>query len=172
MSVRRVAPWLAALVALALVVLGIVLVVTGGGDDAPAHPPSTSDTTTTAAPGGASVVTLPLGDTTQAGLSKLTGLALPAGTADFLSTHLDSNTQLDITFTIPKGAEASFVAASRLPTPKAGERVVDHSTPLWKLNPEGTISGTHDTHGSVARAVELVPEGGRVRVRVVITPAG
>ncbi len=167
MTSRRAAPWVAGVVALALVVLGIVLVVAGGDDDAAA--PSSTTSTTVRTGDGPTPVTLPLRDTSEAALSDLTGLVLPAGSSDFLTARLADGTQLDITFTIPADAVDAFVSASGLPAPVAGRRVVDHSTPLWKLNPEGTISGAADRHGTVARAVELVPEGGRVRVRVVVT---
>jgi hypothetical protein len=163
---RRVLTVVAAAVALGLVVVGIVLIVTGDDDPAPTAP------TTTAPAKTSTRATLPLDDTSQAALAKLTGLSFPAGTADFLSTHLDDGSQLDLTFTIPTAARAAFVTGSGLPALEDGRRVVTHSSPLWKLNPEGKIAGATDRHGTVVRAVELVPEGNRLRARVVISPAG
>jgi hypothetical protein len=61
------------------------------------------------------------------------------------------------------------VSASGLPELAAGTRVVTHSSPLWKLTPDGTVSGGTDHRGDVSRAVELVPEGDRLRARVVLS---
>lgn len=180
MTSRRLLPVLLGAAAVALVVIGVVLVVTDTDTETPAPAPdgrSGGTDATDATPGGtadgsAPAVTLPLQDTSQAAVEDLTGLVLPAGTADFLTAQLDDGTQLDVTFTIPVAAADSFVSASGLPTPVEGDRVVIHSSPLWKLNPEGAIRGALDTSGQVSRAVELVPEGtDRLRARVVITPA-
>ena len=165
MTARRSWSIVAGVVALALVALGLVLVLTGGDDAA------TPSTTTTRRAGGATPATLPLADTSRAAIQRLAGLVLPAGAADFLTAKLGDDTQLDVTFTLPAGAPDAFAPSSDPPPPKPGNPVIEHSSPLWKLTPEGTISGTADTHGDVARAVELVPEGDRLRVRVVITPA-
>jgi hypothetical protein len=73
---------------------------------------------------------------------------------------------------LPAGAVDAVVADSGLPEPVADQRVVLHSSPLWKLNPEpGTdLRGVLDETGDVRRAVELVTEpDGSVRARVVIT---
>ena len=179
MTSRRLLPVLLGAAAVALVVIGVVLVVTGGDTDTPAPDGRTGGTATTdatpdgTADGSAPAVTLPLQDTSQAAVEELTGLVLPAGTADFLTAQLEDGTQLDVTFTIPAAAADAFISASGLPTPVEGDRVVIHSSPLWKLNPEGTIRGALDSSGQVTRAVELVPEGtDRLRARVVITPAG
>ena len=165
MTNRRVLPWIAGAVAIGLVVFGIVLVITADDEPAPTAP------STTEATGSETGPTLPLDDTSQAAVEELSGLEFPPGTADFLSARLDDGTQLDVTFTMPSTDQAAFVTASGLPTLESGQRVVTHSSPLWKLNPEGTISGAADTNGSVGRAVEVVPEGDRLRARVVITPA-
>ena len=69
--------------------------------------------------------------------------------------------------------EAAFIEASGLPEPVDDERVILHSSPLWKLNPDdaAVIRGAADDAGAVERAVELVDEGDRVRARVVIISA-
>lgn len=149
-----------------LVVVGIVLVITGGDD----HPTAPSTTTTPA--GSATRPTLDLSHTSSAAVARMAGLVIPAGDADFLTASTEDRSQLDVTFTLPENQMASFVEGSKLPALVAGDRVINHSSPLWKLNPEGTVSGAADTHGGVARAVESVPEGTRVRIRVVLSPAG
>ena len=185
-------PWaarIAGLVAVVGVVVGIVLVVTGGDDEASG--PST--TTSTTVEGQAPEVTLALDDTSLAGVSSLAGLVVPDGVADFLSAGTEDRTQLDVTFTLPPDQVATFVDGSGFPALIEGEEVVTHSSPLWKLNPEGSVSGAADrfpadgaaptsaaegadpaaaVDGAVVRAVETVPEGERVRIRLVITPAG
>ncbi len=158
-------------IAVVLVVVALVLIFNGDDRSAPTAPSTTASSADASGGGGATKATLPLGQTSQAAVAQLTGLVFPAGTADFLTAKLADGTQLDVTFTIPKSDEAAFVSASGLPALKAKERVVSHSSPLWKLNPEGQISGAADTRGSVARAVELVTEGDRLRARVVISPA-
>lgn len=164
-TTRRALPFVAGAVAIGLVVFGIVLITTADDTSAPTAPSTTLPT------GSETGATLPLDDTSQAAVEKLSGLEFPPGTADFLSARLDDGTQLDVTFTMPPTDQATFVTASGLPPLESGQRVVTHSSPLWKLNPEGTISGAADTDGSIGRAVEVVPEGDRLRARVVITPA-
>lgn len=158
--------------AVALVVIGIVLVVTGG-DDAPTGP---STTTTTASDGQAPTATLALDDTSVAGVSALAALTVPDGVEDFLSAATENKAQLDVSFTLPTDQVAAFTSASGFPALVAGDQVITHSSPLWKVNPEGEVSGASDTvrgsGGEVVRAVETVPEGDRVRVRLVVTPAG
>jgi len=166
MTARRAAPVVAGLVGRALVVFGVVLVATGD-DSAP--PSSTPPSSGAAGPRA----TLPLDSTSQSAVEGLTGLVLPPTAADFLTARLADGTQLDVTFTIPTAEEPAFVTGSGLPDLEAGTRVVTHSSPLWKLNPDGTIRGATDTRGRVRRAVELVPEGtDRLRARVVISPNG
>jgi hypothetical protein len=163
---------LLAAAAVVLVVIGVVLIVTGG-DDGPSGP-----STTTVAEDGAPRVTLPLDDTSTAALSALAGLVLPDGVADFLSAGTEDRTQLDVTFTLPSDQVAAFVEGSGFPTLVEGEQLITHSSPLWKLNPEGTIAAAADVYegadAAVARRVETVTggeDGDRVRVRLVITPA-
>lgn len=155
--------------AVVLVVVGIVLVVTG--DDEPTGP---STTTTTVADGQAPTATLPLDDTSVKGVSSMAGLVVPDGAKDFLTAATENKAQLDVTFTLPSDQVATFVSGSGFPALAEGEKVVTHSSPLWKLNPEGTESGAADSVTvdgvTVVRAVETVPEGDRVRVRLVLTP--
>lgn len=155
--------------AVVLVVVGIVLVVTG--DDEPTGP---STTTTTVADGQAPTATLPLDDTSVEGVSSMAGLVVPDGAKDFLTAATENKAQLDVTFTLPSDQVEAFVSGSGFPALVEGEKVVTHSSPLWKLNPEGTESGAADSVPvdgvTVVRAVETVPEGDRVRVRLVLTP--
>lgn len=160
-----------------IVVIGIVLVISGG-DDAPTAP---STTTTSLAPGATPAATLPLSDTSIAGIAALAGLAVPDDVADFLTASTEDRTQLDVTFTLPPDEVDTFITGSGFPT-LGEDRVITHSSPLWKVNPSGEVRGAADESGSVRRAVETVPEtapesgggagGARVRVRLVVTPAG
>ncbi len=154
-------------IAVVLAVIGIVLIITGG-DDRPTAP---STTTTSLAPGAKPTPTLPLDDTSIAAVNKLAGLHIPTDASGFLTTFPEARTQLDVSFTLPPDQVAAFVSGSGLAAPVAGTRVITHSSPLWKLNPEGTVAGVTDTTSGVARAVETVPEGDKVRVRIVLTPS-
>lgn len=156
------------LIAVVLAVIGIVLVITAGDDDPPRAP---STTTTSLAPGATPTPTLPLKNTSIAGVNTLAGLRIPTDAGKFLATFPEARTQLDVSFTLAPDQVAAFVSGSGLAAPVAGTRVISHSSPLWKLNPDGEVSGTADTHGAVARAVETVPEGDKVRVRIVLTPS-
>jgi len=144
-----------------------ILIITGG-DDRPTAP---STTTTSLAPGAKPTPTLPLDDTSIAAVNKLAGLHIPTDASGFLTTFPEARTQLDVSFTLPPDQVAAFVSGSGLAAPVAGTRVITHSSPLWKLNPEGTVAGVTDTTSGVARAVETVPEGDKVRVRIVLTPS-
>lgn len=157
-------------------VVGLSLVLFGGEDDEPAgddrasQPTDPANTTTSEPlePGAP----LPLGDLSQPAVSELTGLQFPPDARDFLTARLDDDRQLDITFVLPAESVATFISDSGLPEPVADQRVVLHSSPLWKLNPEegAPISGILDETDDVRRAVELVTEpDGSVRARVVIT---
>ncbi len=147
---------------------GVALVLTGGDEEEAAT--TTTSTVTTTVPEGDP---LPLEDTSQAALEELTGLVVPAEATGFLTARLDDDRQLDMTFVMPAASVPAFIAASGLPQPVADQRVVIHSSPLWKLNPtEGAaLSGVNDSYGTVDRSVELVTEAdGTVRARIVITP--
>ncbi len=165
LSARSRATLLAA-VTLLLVVIGIVLVVTGG-DDRPTGP-----STTTTAAGTAVKPTLDVGDSSKDAVARLAGLSIPAGAADFLSASTEDRTQLDVTFTLPTDQEEAFVTGSGLPDLVPGDRVITHSSPLWKVNPEGRVSGASDVHWTIVRSVETVAEGDRIRVRIVLSPRG
>jgi hypothetical protein len=155
--------------------LGVGLVVLGSEDsDAPSAPSTTAEAedqtpVRTATPG----VTLPLSDLSEAAVSELSGLVFPADMSEFLTAKLDTDTQLDVTFVMPAASTAAFVADSGLPAPTADERLILHSSPLWKLNPdEGTtLSSTQGDAGGVHRVVELIGDDSEnIRVRVVVTP--
>lgn len=155
-------PSIGRLAVLALLLVGLViggcLVVTGGGSDEP-------DTT---APRGRPTSTLPLGDLSEAGVEALSGVDVPDSASDFLSARLDGDRQLDVTFTIPPDALAGLVAASGLPPLTESNRVITHSSPLWKLNPGTPISGVADLRDGTNRAIEVTPEGDRLRVRLTL----
>jgi hypothetical protein len=152
--VRRLAPVVLVVVAAA----GIVLVVAGGGDGG--------------ADGSGEASGLAIEDTGADSVAELGGLALPDSTSDFLTARLDDDSQLDVTFTIAAESEEEFLQGSALADPVEDQRVILHSSPLWELNAEGTVRGSSDLAPTgVRRAVELVEEGGLVRVRLVITPA-
>jgi hypothetical protein len=151
-----------------LVVLVVGLAVGGclvftGGESAP--PPSVAATPSSGPPG-----TLPLGDTSIAGVEALSGLDIPDGATDFLTARTDAEQQLDVTFTIAPTDEVAFLAGSGLPPLGDEARVITHSSPLWKLNPGTPIRGAADVRGDVNRSVELTPEGDRIRVRVTLQP--
>jgi len=120
-----------------------------------------------------SVNTLPLDDLSVTAISKLRGLNFPIDMTDFLTARGDTNRQLDLTFVIPTSSAANFLADSGLPEPVANKRLVLHSSPLWKVNPEegSTLSSSQGKFGQVNRAVELVGERpGFLRARIAITP--
>ncbi len=154
-------PPLGRLLVLALLLLGLVvggcLVITGGGDDS-------ADTTLPSRP----TSTLPLGDLSITGIESLSGIDVPEGAADSLSARLDGDRQLDVTFTITPEQLAAFISSSGLPPVTEGNRVILHSSPLWKLNPGTPISGVADIRDATNRAVEVTPEGDRLRVRITL----
>lgn len=121
--------------------------------------------------------TLPFTNVSRAELAREVRLAFPQSTDDFLSAQLANRRQLDVTFTLDASDEAAFVNGSKFPALRTGRRVVTHTSPLWKLNPGVPIRGTVDTvrtpNGDrLRRAVEAVDDaGGRVRVRLVVSPA-
>ncbi len=148
------------LLVLAVLLVGLIvggcLVITGGGDPA--------DTTLPSRP----TSTLPLGDLSITGIESLSGIDVPEGAADYLSARLDGDRQLDVTFTVTPEQLAGFISSSGLPPVTEGNRVILHSSPLWKLNPGTPISGVADIRDATNRAVEVTPEGDRLRVRITL----
>lgn len=159
-----------------LAVLGLWLVLTGGADGTGSDDtPANGDRSGDAGSGGTASEDpgrLDIDGTDMDSVSRLAGLSLPAGTGDFMSARMDDDSQLDVSFTIAHEDESAFLDASTFPEPREDQRVITHASPLWELNVEGTIRGVADTAGDVRRAVELVEEDGRTRVRLVLTPAG
>lgn len=139
-------------VLVALAAVGVWLVVSGSGDPDEAGPGQ-----------------LAIDGTDVASIEELAGIEVPEGAADFLTARIDDDSQLDVTFTISPDDESAFVVDSGLPDPVAEQRVITHASPLWELNVDETIRGAADSTGSVNRAVELVEEDGRTRVRLVLT---
>lgn len=164
----------------AAVVLGIGLILiekNPGKSEAQAQTATQADSTETDSEQGTSttmsVNTLPLDDLSVTAITEMSGLTFPTDMTEFLTSRGDKNRQLDLTFVIPSASAATFLADSGLPAPVANKRVVIHSSPLWKVNPQegSTISSSQGTFGQVKRAVELVGESpGFIRARVVITP--
>jgi len=150
-------------------IVGLFLVVTGGGSDSPGV------TTTTEPPAARPEPLVLPAELTQDAVATLSGLAVPPTASEFLTARLDSDRQLDVTFVIPADAVDAFVADSGLERPEDGQRVVLHSSPLWKLNPDPgtTLAGVSDTAQGINRSVELLSgTDGSVRVRAVLTSAG
>jgi hypothetical protein len=150
----------------ALTVLGLWLVFSGASDD------GRSGNTDSGSTSSDNPERLEIGETDIDSVSDLAGLSLPDSVEDFMSARLDDDSQLDVSFTIAPDDEATFLDASGIPEPQEEQRVITHTSPLWDLNVDATIRGAADTTGDVTRAVELVDEDGRTRVRLVITPAG
>ena len=121
------------LVLFAGLVLALGLIILGGGADDDADATSSTTTSTLAAPPPG--VTLPLEQLSASAVAQLTGLAFPPDMTDFLTARLDGDTQLDVTFVMPEAAVAEFIESSGLPAPTADERLVLHSSPLWRSTP-------------------------------------
>jgi len=158
----RPGPGLGTIAVLGLLLVGLVvggcLVITGGGSGEGAGtrvPPRPTST-------------LPLGDLSLAGVEALGGIDVPDGAADFLSARLDGDRQLDVSFTVTPDQVDALVAGSDLPPLADGARVILHSSPLWKLNPGTPLSGAADVRDGVNRALEVTPEGERIRVRLTL----
>lgn len=114
---------------------------------------------------------LPISQTDMESVAELGSFEPVPSTEDFMTARLDDDSQLDVSFTIAPEDEEAFLAAAGLPDPREDQRVITHASPLWDMNVAGTIRSVADSTGEVTRAVELVEEDGRTRVRMVITPA-
>lgn len=170
---------LIAIVLTALLVFGIGLVVLGGdggstaGQDS-AQAGSSPDGADGSTPSTEPSAPLAIDDLSTTGVAELTGLALSDDTRDFLTASTEDRRQLDVTFVLNADAVDTFVAESGLPEPEDGARVVQHSSPLWKLNPDegSTITATADERDGLRRAVEFIDAGdGTILVRATFTTA-
>jgi len=150
------------LAVLGLLLIGLLiggcLVITGGGSDEP------GPTTVPSRP----TPTLALSDLSLAGVESFSGVDVPDGAQDFLTARLDGDRQLDVTFTIDTDQVGALVSGSGLPPLAEGARPILHSSPLWKLNPGTPISGSADVRNGINRALEVTPEGERLRVRLTL----
>ena len=102
---------------------------------------------------------------TRAQIEERSGLELPASTDAFRATRT-SSTELQLTATVTDADGRALADELGL---ESGRRVVTHASPLWELNPLGTISGGTSSDGDVRRSVELVDDAGdRSTLRVVL----
>jgi hypothetical protein len=136
-----------------LLAVGLALIASGGSDQA--------------TPKGSS--TLPFDSPSRTELEKATGLRLPASVTGYQSVQLAPN-QLDVTFHVPPADVGALVEASRLP-PLSSTRVIAHPSPLWDLNPSGTVHGTTTTRDGMRINLEVV-DGTPSVVRLDIVAAG
>lgn len=151
-------------------VIGLALVLLGGSDQDDASSATTTEPPPAMAEGSGEP--LELEDLSVAGVAQLSGLAIPADADDYLTARLGEGAQLDVTFTLPAEDVEAFLRDSDLGDAVAGQRVILHSSPLWRLNPDSEIRGVSDRTERVNRGVELVNEDAdTVRVRVVLTSA-
>ena len=133
-----------------LSVVGVVLVVTGGSDHSSSNPSSVAPT--------------------LAQLESATGLRLPSSISKYRTVRLDPS-QVDVTFTIPPSDVDRLVSGSSLP-PLSPARVITHTSPLWSLDPSGSIRGTSTTRDGAKIDLEVVsgdPAVVRLSVQAVST---
>jgi len=116
---------------------------------------------------------VPAGCGDEAGTTALTrdeieersGVTLPASVEGFRATRTATD-QLQVTATVTDGDGARLADDLGL---EADRRVVTHSSPLWELNPGGTIRGGTSRHEEVERAVEVIDDdGSRSTVRMIL----
>lgn len=153
---------IAGVIAVCIAGVAVFLILTGGDTD-----------TAESASSGA----LNLETRSQEAIEEASGLSFPDSTEDFLTSQQESGGQMDVTFTMAPDDLESFLVDSGFEeggdAQNVGERVITHSSPLWKLNPEGEISsvvGRYPSGGedAIGRSIEFVAEDGRIRVRIVL----
>lgn len=125
-------------------------------------------------PGGATTTTqipLPFSESpSRAEVERASGLRLPASTSDYRSVRVGEG-ELDITFRFATGDVDAFVAASKLP-PLGDQRLIAHPSPVWSLDPGGTVRSTSTTRRGLRIAVEIIDGGATSTARIVIASGG
>jgi hypothetical protein len=136
-----------------LLAVGLALIASGGSDHATS--------------GGAT--TLPFDSPSRAQLERATGLHLPASVTGYQSVQL-APSQLDVTFHLAPADVDALVSRSGLP-PLSAARVIAHSSPLWELNPTGTVRGTSATRDGMQLDLEVV-DGTPAVARLAVVAGG
>lgn len=98
-------------------------------------------------------------------IEERSGLTLPASVEGFRATRTTTD-QLQVTATVTDADGTRLADDLGL---EADRRVVTHSSPLWELNPSGTIRGGTSRHEEVERTVEVIDDdGARSTVRMIL----
>ncbi len=95
------------------------------------------------------------GSPSQAVLAEAADLSFPESVAGYRSVRV-SNDELDVSFTIAAADLQPFVTGSHLGTLTANKRVINHPSPVWDLNPTGSVQSTVSERHGVQRAIEVV----------------
>jgi hypothetical protein len=103
-------------------------------------------------------------------LSKVAGLEFPESMADYRSVRVADN-ELDVTFTMSPDDVAAFAEGSGLDPLTPGKLIIIHPSPIWDLDPGGTVESGQSVHDGLVRQVEVVTVPGEEprTVRLLVT---
>jgi hypothetical protein len=110
-----------------------------------------SGSTTTAAGKALPFVDSP----SQAVLAAAAGLTFPDSVAGYRSVRVTTS-ELNVSFTVAAADLDAFVTGSHLGTLTPNKRIILHSSPVWDLNPTGTVQSAVSTRRGLERGVEVV----------------
>ncbi len=127
----------------AIAVLCLVVGV-GCGSDEEAPEESTSDSILFDAP-------------TKEELGEIAGIVVPEESSEFRAVAI-SESEINIRFLIPTATLETFLSESEVDV-ALDSRVINHSSPVWELNEEGSYSGGSASFGTLDRTVEIVDDG-------------
>jgi hypothetical protein len=95
------------------------------------------------------------GSPSQAVLAEAAGLNFPTSVSGYRSVRI-TGSELNVSFTIAAADVDMFVSGSHLGTLTANKRIILHSSPVWDLNPTGTVQSAVNSRRGVERGVEVV----------------
>jgi hypothetical protein len=95
------------------------------------------------------------GSPSQAVLAEAAGLNFPASVSGYRSVRI-TGSELNVSFTIAATDVDPFVSGSHLGALVANKRIILHSSPVWDLNPTGTVQSAVSRRRGIERGVEVV----------------
>ena len=103
-------------------------------------------------------------------LADAAGLGFPDSISNYRSVRV-APAELDVTFQLPSADVAEFVDGSDLGDLSPERILTVHPSPLWDLDPGGTVQSSQSVHDGILRLVEIVTVPGQDlrTVRLVVT---
>jgi hypothetical protein len=95
------------------------------------------------------------GSPSQAVLAEAAGLSFPTSVSGYRSVRI-TGSELNVSFTIAATDVDTFLSGSHLGALTPNKRIILHSSPVWDLNPTGTVESAVSSRRGLERGIEVV----------------